>query len=300
MDSKLNFVISRRQMLAFSASALAAAGLAGCGSSSTSSSSSDTSTSAASDDVTQLTYEKGKLTAATGNPAFTPWVMNDDPSSGEGFEAALIYKLAEKMGFADSDVNWVRTTFDEAYAPGDHDWDLNIQQVSINDDRKKAVDFSPAYFRPTQAIVLRTDSKYATGTKCSDFADASIGVMSGTTAYDYVKSILKNGSTDGIDVFNDNSDAAQAVTSGQCDALVTDTPQAVYMVQSSQIESGVVAGQIPGTEDEYGLGITLAKDSPLTPFVTDAMNALIDDGTVQELQDKWLAEYTTDIPTLTA
>ena len=58
--------------------------------------------------------------------------------------------------------------------------------------------------------------------------------------------------------------------------------------------------QIPGTEDEYGLGITLAKDSPLTPFVTDAMNALIDDGTVQELQDKWLAEYTTDIPTLTA
>ena len=81
---------------------------------------------------------------------------------------------------------------------------------------------------------------------------------------------------------------------------MTDTPQAVYMVQSSQIESGVVAGQIPGTEDEYGLGITLAKDSPLTPFVTDAMNALIDDGTIQELQDKWLAEYTTDIPTLTA
>jgi len=293
-----DFVISRRQMLAFSASALATAGLAGCGS--TSNSSFDTSSSTASDDVTQLTYEKGKLTAATGNPAFTPWVMNDDPASGEGFEAALVYKLAEKMGFSDDDVTWVRTTFDEAYAPGDHDWDINLQQVSINEDREKAVDFSPAYFRPTQAVVLRKDSTYASAKACSDLANATIAVMVGTTAYDYVKDLIKGGSDTGIDVYDDNSVAAQAVTSGQCDALVTDTPQAVYMVESSQIENGVVVGQIPGTEDEYGLGITLAKGSALTPYVTDAMNALINDGTVQELQDKWLAEYTTDVPTLTA
>jgi len=193
-----DFVISRRQMLAFSASALATAGLAGCGS--TSNSSSDTSSSTASDDVTQLTYEKGKLTAATGNPAFTPWVMNDDPASGEGFEAALVYKLAEKMGFSDDDVTWVRTTFDEAYAPGDHDWDINLQQVSINEDREKAVDFSPAYFRPTQAVVLRKDSTYASAKACSDLANATIAVMVGTTAYDYVKDLIKGGSDTGIDV----------------------------------------------------------------------------------------------------
>ena len=103
--------------------------------------------------------------------------MNDDPASGEGFEAALIYKLAEKMGFSDDDVTWVRTTFDEAYAPGEHDWDLNIQQVSINEDREKAVDFSPAYFRPTQAVVLRKDNTYASAKACSDLANATIAVM---------------------------------------------------------------------------------------------------------------------------
>jgi polar amino acid transport system substrate-binding protein len=58
-------------------------------------------------------------------------------------------------------------------------------------------------------------------------------------------------------------------------------------------------GQIPGTEDPDGLGITLAKDSPLTPFVTDAMNAILDDGTVDGLIKQWLASYTSDIPTLT-
>ena len=248
---------------------------------------------AASGDVKEITFEPGKLTVATGNPAWEPWVMNDDPESGEGFEAALIYALAEKMGFAKDEVVWTRTEFDEACAPGQHDWDLNIQQVSINDDRKKAVDFSPAYFVPTQAVIVRGDSKYASATTCADLADATIAVMVGTTADEFVKASIG----DNIEYYNDNSDAAAAVTSGQADALVTDTPQAVYMAESEQVEGGKVIGQIPDSSDA-GLGITLVKDSPLTPFVTDAMNAILDDGTVQGLIDTWLKAYTSDIPVL--
>ncbi len=289
----MDLIISRRQMLKLGASALGAIVLAGCGNSTA-----GTTTTDASGDIKDLTFTPGKLTVATGNPAWTPWVMNDDPESGEGFEAALIYALAEKMGFAKEDVVWVRTDFGESFAPGTHDWDMNIQQVSINEDRKKAVDFSPAYFRTTQAIAVQKSSKYATATTLADFADATIAVMSGSTAYDYVIDLIKGGSTEGVDVFNDNSDAAAAVSAGQADAIVTDTTEIVYMVESEQVKDGVVVGQIPGSEDPYGLGITLAKDSPLTPAVTDAMNAILDDGTVQGLIDKWLAAYTTDIPTL--
>lgn len=290
----MNFVITRRQALRLGGSAFAAAVLAGCGGGS-GNAGGDTS---ADGDVKSLTYEAGKLTVATGNPAWEPWVMNDKPESGEGFEAALIYALADKMGFAKDEVVWVRSDFGESFAPGAHDWDMNIQQVSINDDRKKAVDFSPAYFRTTQAIAVQKGSKYATATKLADFADATIAVMSGSTAYDYVVNLIKGGSTDGVDVFNDNSDAAAAVTAGQADAIVTDTTEIVYMVESEQVKDGVVVGQIPGSEDPYGLGITLAKDSPLTPYVTDAMNAIIADGTVQGLIDQWLKAYTTDIPML--
>jgi polar amino acid transport system substrate-binding protein len=297
MASIMSSSFSRRQAIALGAGALSTLGLAACGGSNGSDSSNSSSSTKATG-VKALTHTKGKLTVATGNPAYTPWVIDDKPQSGKGFEAALIYALAKEMGFSKSEVKWVRTTFDEAYAPGEHKWDLNIQQVSINSDRKKAVDFSPAYFRPTQAVVLQKSSKYASATKCSDLADANIGVMVGTTAYDYVKKIIKGGKDEGISIFDDNSAAAQAVTAGQADALVTDTPQAVYMVQSKQIKKGLVVGQIPGTEDPEGLGITLAKNSQLTKYVTKAMNALIKDGTVKKLQDKWLAEYTTDIPTL--
>lgn len=149
-----------------------------------------------------------------------------------------------------------------------------------------------------QSVIVKKDSPFASATSCADLKDAVFAVMMGTTAIDYVKDIIKGGSEDGIDIFNNNSDAVAAVDNGQADALVTDTPQCVYMVESEQLKDGVVVGQIPGTEDPDGLGITLAKDSPLTGFVTDAMNAILADGTVDGLIDKWLTAYTTDIPTL--
>ena len=286
------YVMSRRQMLALS-STLAAAGLAGCGGNGGSTDGGDAAP-AADGDVKSLTFEPGKLTVATGNPAWEPWVMNDAPESGEGFEAALIYALAKQMGFADEEVVWTRTEFDEACAPGQHEWDLNIQQVSINEDRAKAVDFSPAYFVPTQALIVRGDGKFANATTCAEFDGATIAVMVGTTADTFVSAAMP-GAT--IEYYNNNSDAAAAVSNGQADGLVTDTPQAVYMAESGQVENGIVVGQIPDSSDA-GLGITLPLGSALTPYVTEAMNAILDDGTVQGLIDTWLKAYTSDIPVL--
>ena len=76
---------------------------------------------------------EGKLTIGTGEPAYYPWVIDDAPESGEGFEAAVAYAVAEELGFAAEDVVWVRTTFDEAIAPGPKDFDFNLQQFSITD-----------------------------------------------------------------------------------------------------------------------------------------------------------------------
>ena len=51
-------------------------------------------------------------------------------------EAAVAYAVADKLGFKKSDVVWTRTAFDTAIAPGAKDWDLNIQQFGITDERK--------------------------------------------------------------------------------------------------------------------------------------------------------------------
>lgn len=305
--------LDRRNFLMGAGVAASAAVLAGCGSTSGSaaagSAAGSTGSSAdkdkvvkgdpATSDAAKVTYEQGYLTVATGDPAWEPWVKNDDPASGEGFEAAVIYAVADKMGFPKDTVLWTRTTFDEAYAPGDKDWDMNIQQVSITDERKKAVDFSPAYYRPTQSVIAKKDSDFASAKTVADLKDATFAVMTGTTAYDFVKDIVFGGDDSKIELYNNNSDAVAALDAKQVDLLVTDTPQCVYMVQSEQVTDGVVVGQLPGTEDPDGLGIVLPLGSKLTSYVTDALNALLDDGTIDGLVQKWLKDYV-EVPELTA
>ena len=278
--------ILRTVAAAFSVAALAFT--AACGSSA------PAEKKASSEEGKLNTVTAGKLTIATGNPAYTPWVIDDKPESGKGFEAAIAYKVAEKLGYKKSDVKWVRTTFDSAIAPGAKDWDMNIQQFSITNERKKAVDFSPSYYNSAQAVVVRKDSKFANATTLAELKKAEIGAMVGSTSYDFAKKIIK----DDIKTFNDNAALAQAVDSNQIDALVVDVPAASYIVESGQVKNGKVLGQIPGSDDPNGTGIVLPKGSSLTPAVTKAMNELIKDGTIKKLQDKWLAAYTTDVPTL--
>ena len=276
------------------AAALAVASLVAVTACGSSNSGNKAETATDSNDITQQTITPGTLTVATGEPAYTPWVLNNKPESGEGYEAALVYAVADKLGFKKSDVVWTRTAFDTAIAPGAKDWDFNIQQFGITDERKKAVDFSSSYYNDSQSVVVKKDSKFANATKVSDLKDATVGVMVGTLAYDYAKANIK----DDIQTFNDDAALAQALDAGQIDALVTSTVECVYMVQSEQVKDAKVLGRLPDSEDKSGMGIVLPKDSKLTAAVTKAVDDLNADGTIKKLQDKWLAEYTTDLTEL--
>lgn len=287
--------ISGKQFIRGAAATLSIAALAltaACGSDTAQDA--DDNTQANSGDLTQQTVAPGKLTIATGDPAYEPWVLNDDPESGEGYEAAVAYAVAEQLGFDADDVVWTRTTFDAAIAPGPKDWDMNIQQFGITDERKQAVDFSSGYYKDTRAVIVKKDGKFADATSLADLKDAVIGATVGTQGYTYAKEKIN----DNVQTFNDDASLAQALDAGQIDALVADTTVCVYMVQSGQVADGVVIGRIAGSEDKDGMGIVLPKDSPLTEATTKAVDDLEADGTLQKLQDQWLAEYTSDLPEL--
>ena len=282
------------------AALVAAIALVGCssGGASSESAASDASASASAEAADLATVTPGVLTVATGNPAWPPYVMNDDPESGEGFEAALTYAVAEKLGFSKDQVVWVRTGFDEAITPGTKDWDMNIQQFGITEERKQAVDFSSPYFTPTQAVVVDSaegHDTYAKATSCADLADAVIGAEAGSTSYTWGMERI-NGN---IQVFNSNADAAAALNAHQIDGIIIDTPTAVYMAdpEMEELDSAVLIGQIAGSEADP-LAFLLPKDSALTPAVSEAIDALAADGTLQQLTDKWMADYTTDVPVL--
>jgi polar amino acid transport system substrate-binding protein len=274
--------------------------LAACGSSSsttTSSSAAATTSAATSSSASpsanpcapdQLqTLTAGTFTVATGNPAFPPWVVDDKPESGKGYESAVTYAVAKQLGYADADVTWIRTTFDSAIAPGPKKFDVNIQQFSISEDRKKAVDFSSGYYDLTQAVVSYKGSPIEKATTVAALKDAKLGAQLGTTSLQAITDIIAPSGKPSV--FKDNATAVSALKNHQIDGLVVDLPTAFY-ISGAEIPNGLIVGQLPNTADQKEqLGFLLAKGSPLTTCVTQAVDALRADGTLAKLQETWLA-----------
>ncbi|MBU1587822.1 MAG: ABC transporter substrate-binding protein [Actinobacteria bacterium] len=241
------------------------------------------------DDASSGYVTDGKLTIGTGEPAYYPWVIDDKPESGEGFEAAIAYAVAEQLGFAKDDVVWVRTTFDEAIAPGPKNFDFNLQQYSITDERKQNVDFSSPYYETTQVVITTETSKAAGAKSIADLKDFLIGAQTGTTSFDAIEQQIKP--TAGAQVFNTNDDAVLALQNGTVDAIVLDLPSAFYAT-GVQLDGGLIIGQLPQPDGKSGdeFGLVLPKDSPLTAKVTAAVDALRDNGTLADIATQWLAD----------
>ena len=219
-------------------------------------------------------------------------MIDDDPESGEGFEAAVAYAVAEELGYAEDDVVWTRTTFEGAIAPGPKDFDLNLQQYSITDERAEAVDFSSPYYTSTQAVITVEGSEAADVTTVAGLADVAVGVASGTTSL----TIFQEQTGSEPQIFNSNEDAVLALTSGQVDALVVDLPTAFYLT-GVELDGGRIIGQFDDSTGGEEFGIVLEKDSPLTDEVSAAIDTLRENGTLDEIATEWLST-SVDVPVL--
>ena len=240
---------------------------------------------ASSGDADEGYVTPGKLTIATVETAYYPYVIDDDPASGEGFEAAVAYAVADKLGFAKDDVEWVRTSFESAIAPGPKSFDFNIQQYTITDERKQAVDFSSPYYSASQAVVAIKGGKADGVTDIAGLKGLLLGAMSGSTSATTIDEAIAP--TTPAQPYSSNEDAVAALKAGQIDALVLDLPTAYYAT-GVYIENSFIVGELPaaGVPDEWGL--LLAKDSPLTAKVSAALDELRADGTLQKITDEWL------------
>ena len=159
------------------------------------------------------TLSKGTITFGTDQPAYPPWFIDDDPANGKGFESAVAYAVADKLGYAKQDVKWVRVPFNAAIAPGPKTFDANLNEFSITEERKQAVDFSSPYFDVTQAVVTVKSSPAAQVKTLDGLKGIKLGAQVGTTSYTAAKAL-----NPAVAVFNNNDDAKAALTNGQIDA----------------------------------------------------------------------------------
>ncbi|MEU8267932.1 ABC transporter substrate-binding protein [Sphaerisporangium sp. NPDC049002] len=228
----------------------------------------------------------GTLTVGTDKPAYEPWFKDDKPANGQGFESAVAYAVASKLGFATSEVTWSVAPFNSAFAPGQKQFDFDVNQVSITPARAKAVDFSDGYYTVKQAAVTLDSSKFASATSLADLKDAKIGVQVGTTSLQAVKDVIKPGAEP--NVYNEQIDAVTALKNKQVDALVVDLPTAFY-VTAAQVDGSKIVGQFgsgSGTPEQFGL--VFQKGSPLVSCVNKAIGELTSSGELAKIESQWL------------
>jgi polar amino acid transport system substrate-binding protein len=241
----------------------------------------------------------GVLTVGTGNPAFPPWWEGgqvdgsefefNEPSLGQGYEGAVVAEVAARLGFAFPDaVAFVAVGFNKSFAPGDKPFDFVLQQISYKPERDEAVDFSESYYNVNQALVSQGGSPVAGATTIEELKDAKLGAPIGTTSLDVITDVVQPSVEPAV-----YDDLAQAVTdldNGDIDGIVVDLPTAFFMA-AVQIKKGVVVGQFGAESDEY-FAMAFETGSPLVECVDLALQEMKADGTLDAIEQQWLADKT--------
>ncbi len=260
--------------------------VAACGASSSTGAGKVAAASCSKKGIQRLLYTKGMLTVATDTPAYPPWFVNNTPSNGKGYESAVAYAVAAKLGFPRSKVVWVHEPFNSVYAPGPKAFDFDINEVSYTPQRAQAVTFSTSYYAVQQAIIALKGSPIVTRHSPAQLKTYLYGDQINTTGLAYINQDIQP--TQQPKVFNTLNLAVAALEVHRVDALIVDTPDAQYMA-ASQIPHGILVAQFPAVGEHYGL--VFAKGNPLVTCVNKALATLRSDGTLLALQKRYLDIY---------
>jgi polar amino acid transport system substrate-binding protein len=237
--------------------------------------------------------QEGVLTIGTDEPAFPPWFdFEGGPSTGTGFESAVAYAVAEELGFTAEEVEWVVVPFNNSFAPGEKDFDFDINQISITEERDEAVDFSDGYYNVNQALLGFADSEIASATTIDDLKAFQLGAQVGTTSLDFINDVIQP-DTEPL-VYDTNADAKAAFDAGQLDGLVLDLPTA-FFVSAVEIEGSAVIAQFPSGDEPEQFGMLFEEGNPLRDCVNEAL-ANID---LDAIQQEWLSDVV-DAPVIQA
>jgi polar amino acid transport system substrate-binding protein len=231
---------------------------------------------------------EGVLTIGTDSPAFEPWFVDNDPSNGKGYEAAVAYAVADELGFSRDQVKWIKVGFNSLFKPGGTDFDFDINQISITSERDEVVDFSEGYYSAAQAVITLKDSPAASATTLDELKSLKLGAQTGTTSLTAIREVIQPEQEPLV--FEDTNVAKQAMQNGQVDAILADLPTAFY-ISAVEIPGSSLVGQFqPETGQQEEFGMLFEQGSELLPCVNRALETLKDDGTLADLEQQWLSD----------
>ena len=221
------------------------------------------------------TVTDGVLTMST-NAAFPPYEMVADDGSFEGIDVEIAGAIAEKLGLK---LQVDDMDFDAALlAAQSGKSDIVMAGVTVTDKRKEVMLFSDTYSTGVQVVIVPEGSDIT----LDNLGDQMIGVQVATTGYIYCSDDYGE---DHVTVFDNGASAVQALLNGQVDCVVIDNLPAQEYVKAN---AGLTILDTEYVTEDYAIG--MGKESTeLQTAVNDALKALIADGTVAKIVDKYIS-----------
>ena len=219
---------------------------------------------------------EGAFTVQTNLPSPGWWKGETPDSITGGYEYCLAANVAHRAGLDDLQVENV--SFDALVAGQTQDFDMAMAQISVTPEREEVVTFSAPYFDSNIGVLAPADA----GISEENLASQKIGVQLGTTAVEFAQGDMALEQE--VQVFPDTTALVTAVSSGVIDAAVMDTAILLAFAENSGGTLEVV-GQYESGEAYAAI---YPKDSPNGETISEAIEAMREDGTLDELSATWL------------
>ncbi|QQR36295.1 transporter substrate-binding domain-containing protein [Devosia oryziradicis] len=231
----------------------------------------------------------GRTIVAVTENAYVP-LNFADPATGEGIglEYDLFNEIAKRLN---AKVDWQLSSWDVMIqAVRDGQFEVGMDGITINDERRSQVDFSDSYLTSQQLMLVRADETRFTDA-ATFAADASflVGAQAGTTNfYVAVYNVLDGDEANPrIKLFDTFGTSVAALQAGDVDTVLMDQTSADGYIGANPGAFKVI-GEPLGTED---FGFIFTPGSDLVAPVNAALAQIKADGTMEKLQQKWFYEY---------
>jgi polar amino acid transport system substrate-binding protein len=225
--------------------------------------------------------EETTMITVASDATWPPMEFVDEDQQIVGFDIDLMNAIAEAGGF---EVEFQNTAWDGIFAGlANGDYDAVISSVTITEDRMRTMDFSTPYINAGQVLVVRQDAP-ADWETLADLVGESVGAQIGTTG------AIAVGEVNGVELrtYDEIGLAIEDLAQGRIAGVVADTPIAADFALQNENYSSVlqIVGE-PFTEEFYGVAVRRGNDEVLD-MINAGLEIVLNDGTIEELQDKWL------------
>lgn len=229
----------------------------------------------------QKMKERGKIVVGVKYDS-KPFGFVDEDKKLKGFDVDISREIARRLLGNPDDVEFQQvTSSNRIFALTSGTVDMVAATMTINDKRKKIVDFSVPYFVAGQAIMVPKNSAIHT---LKDLKGKKVIVVLGSTSEKNVRDVVPDAIIQG---FRTYTDAFSAMRAGRGDALTTDdTILAGFLSEDRSFK--ILPERY--TQEPYGIGFKKGKDSEsFQQVVNMAISQMNADGTLKQLKRKWIS-----------